>query len=283
MTLDNMFVRGTVTTSQPIINATQTWNAGGVTFAGVKIAISNTASAAASLPFQVLGGAAGATNLFSVRIDGLTTVTSGGLTVAAGTTSVQALTAGGTVTVLSRIVNTSGDLDLDSNGANLVRINRSGGTGGFVVFAGGTLTANLSITDAGVTTFRAGVSGITTLAGTGAVSGFTSITLTGLIQTTLTTEQMRLRYDATYYLSTTVASDGKVTWTTSATSGGNQVFTFGGSVGGATIVSVDGAVKTAANVTWDLGAYSAAGVALDATHYVAVTIAGVAYKLGVVT
>lgn len=88
ITLDNLFVRGTVTTSAPIIAATQTWNAGGVTFTGVSIAITNTASAAASLPFQVLGGAAGATNLFSVRIDGLTTVTSGGLTVTAGSLGV---------------------------------------------------------------------------------------------------------------------------------------------------------------------------------------------------
>ena len=39
---------GTVTTSTPLIDATQTWNAGGVTFTGWKLNITNTASASAS-------------------------------------------------------------------------------------------------------------------------------------------------------------------------------------------------------------------------------------------
>ena len=58
----------------------------------------------------------------------------------------------------------------------------------------------------------AGISGVTTLAGTGAISGFTSITLTGLIQTTLTTEQLRLRYDSANYCSVTVGADGTTTF-----------------------------------------------------------------------
>lgn len=37
-----------LTTSQPVLNITQTWNAGGVTFTGVLLNITNTASAAAS-------------------------------------------------------------------------------------------------------------------------------------------------------------------------------------------------------------------------------------------
>lgn len=40
---------GTVTTSNPLISATQTWNAGGVTFTGLLLNITNTASAAASM------------------------------------------------------------------------------------------------------------------------------------------------------------------------------------------------------------------------------------------
>lgn len=40
---------GTITTSQPIIDATQTWNAGGVAFSGFKLNVTDTASAAASL------------------------------------------------------------------------------------------------------------------------------------------------------------------------------------------------------------------------------------------
>jgi hypothetical protein len=40
---------GTVTTSSPVIDAAQTWNAGGVTFTGLKFNATDTASAAASL------------------------------------------------------------------------------------------------------------------------------------------------------------------------------------------------------------------------------------------
>ncbi len=47
----------TVTTSNPVLNLTQTWNAGAVTFTGIKLDVTNTASAAASLlmDFQVGG------------------------------------------------------------------------------------------------------------------------------------------------------------------------------------------------------------------------------------
>lgn len=40
---------GTVTTSAPVLDATQTWNAGAVTFTGVRLNVTDTASAAASL------------------------------------------------------------------------------------------------------------------------------------------------------------------------------------------------------------------------------------------
>lgn len=47
----------TVTTSQPILNLSQTWNAGGVTFTGYKFNVTDTASAAASLLMDLqLGG-----------------------------------------------------------------------------------------------------------------------------------------------------------------------------------------------------------------------------------
>ena len=57
---------GTVTTSIPLIDSTQTWNAGGVTFTGLKLNITNTASAVASMfaDFQ-LGG----TSYVQVRRD----------------------------------------------------------------------------------------------------------------------------------------------------------------------------------------------------------------------
>jgi hypothetical protein len=48
---------GTVTTSAPVINATQTWNDGGVTFTGIKADVTSTASAAGSLLLDLkLGG-----------------------------------------------------------------------------------------------------------------------------------------------------------------------------------------------------------------------------------
>lgn len=61
---------GTVVTSLPILTGTQTWNDAGVTFIGESLAITNTASAAASKFFSYLGGAGGVTELAYLRIDG---------------------------------------------------------------------------------------------------------------------------------------------------------------------------------------------------------------------
>jgi hypothetical protein len=49
LALDNLFTRGTVTVSSPVIDAAQTWNAVGTTFTGLKFNATDTASAAASL------------------------------------------------------------------------------------------------------------------------------------------------------------------------------------------------------------------------------------------
>jgi hypothetical protein len=64
------------TTSSPPLTLTQTWNAGGVTFEGIKFTITDTASASASLAMQILGGAAGTTNLLSVTRLGVLTAAS---------------------------------------------------------------------------------------------------------------------------------------------------------------------------------------------------------------
>lgn len=63
------FASGTLTTSNPFA-VTQTWNAGGVSFVGVNLAFTETASAAASNYFQILGGAAGTTSEFAVAKGG---------------------------------------------------------------------------------------------------------------------------------------------------------------------------------------------------------------------
>lgn len=54
---------GTATTDQQALSITQTWNNAAVTFTGVKIAITDTASASASKALEILGGAAGTTSL----------------------------------------------------------------------------------------------------------------------------------------------------------------------------------------------------------------------------
>lgn len=79
---------GTATTNVVAGLFTQTRNAAGVTFDGaLKVVITDTASAAGSLAFQILGGAAGTTNI-------LYTNKSGGLLI--GTTTANALYIGST-------------------------------------------------------------------------------------------------------------------------------------------------------------------------------------------
>jgi hypothetical protein len=57
---------GTATTAVSPLALTQTWNAAGTTFPGLTLTITDIASAAGSLALQILGGAAGTTNLFSL-------------------------------------------------------------------------------------------------------------------------------------------------------------------------------------------------------------------------
>lgn len=59
---------GTITTSTPAISATQTWNAGGVTFTGWKLNVTDTASASGSMLLDVQ---AGSVSQFSVRKNGV--------------------------------------------------------------------------------------------------------------------------------------------------------------------------------------------------------------------
>jgi hypothetical protein len=60
----------TATTDVQALSATQMWNNASVTFTGWKFTIIDTASASGSLALQILGGASGTTNLFSVNKDG---------------------------------------------------------------------------------------------------------------------------------------------------------------------------------------------------------------------
>ena len=67
---------GTITASDPF-TFTQTWNNGSISFRGLRIVITDTASAATSYPVEVLGGAAGATVLFRIDKSGFATFASG--------------------------------------------------------------------------------------------------------------------------------------------------------------------------------------------------------------
>lgn len=64
---------GAATTAVSPLALTQTWNAAGITFPGLTLTITDTASAAGSLALQILGGAGGATNLLSLSKGGLLT------------------------------------------------------------------------------------------------------------------------------------------------------------------------------------------------------------------
>lgn len=61
------FTGGTITTSNPVLDATSTWNAGGVTFTGLKFNVTDTASATASLLMDLQ---VGGSSRLSVRKDG---------------------------------------------------------------------------------------------------------------------------------------------------------------------------------------------------------------------
>lgn len=84
----------TVTSSTPVINVTQTWNAGGVTFTGIKENITSTASASGSLLADLqVGGTS------KWKVDKSGNVTAAGSVTAAGVISSAAITpstAGGT-------------------------------------------------------------------------------------------------------------------------------------------------------------------------------------------
>jgi len=72
--------QGTLPNPATWLSLSATWNDAADTFRGVDITITNTASAAASTPFRIRGGAAGTTELFSVAANGYTTVPGGGFT-----------------------------------------------------------------------------------------------------------------------------------------------------------------------------------------------------------
>ena len=144
---------GTVTADTPVYDATQTWNAGAVTFTGLKFNATDTASAAASL---LLDLQVGSTSKFKVGKDGTITAAAG-LTIAgalAGATSVSVT--GGTVTADTPVYNATQTwnaggvtftglkfnvTDTASAAASLLLDLQVGGASKFKVQKDGTITA----------------------------------------------------------------------------------------------------------------------------------------------
>lgn len=79
----NTFAAGTITTSQPL-TVTQTWNASGITFDGLLIQITSTASAAASSPLRIQ---VGGVDIFNLSKTGLGFATGGATPWPTGTRS----------------------------------------------------------------------------------------------------------------------------------------------------------------------------------------------------
>jgi len=89
----------TVTTDAPVLNLSQTWNASGTTFTGLKLNVTNTASATASslLDLQV-----GGSSLFKVRRDNLLQLNLGAtLGTITGTADGEWFLVGGNVNIIS--------------------------------------------------------------------------------------------------------------------------------------------------------------------------------------
>lgn len=123
---------GTVTTSSPLISGSQTWNDGAVSFIGTTYAYTETGSAAGSIYFRILGGAAGATTEFSVAKGGATTV-NGSFNAGGNIVSNN----GAILASASNVVGWSGLtlLSAPSDGAVKVHNNAQNGTSSFIIGA----------------------------------------------------------------------------------------------------------------------------------------------------
>lgn len=139
--------------------------------------------------------------------------------------------------------------------------------------------ARLSISSAGAFDFKSNP-----------LSGITTLTTTGRISNTVTTEQLRLQYDSTHYQSVTVDSAGNTIWNAVGTGGGSTGHYF--RVNGANVLAVDGnaavtfggAVSgiTTLSTTNNITATNALGVTLTLNAAGAGTGARVAFQASAV-
>ena len=116
---------GTLTASAPALDVTQTWNNSGVTFTGLKLNVTNTASGGSSLLADLqIGGA----SLFSVRKDGVVTTTAGFVTTG-GFSGFTARDDNGFF-----IIGTSSDVRLNRDSAGMLALRLGATQQGFRVY-----------------------------------------------------------------------------------------------------------------------------------------------------
>jgi hypothetical protein len=162
-----------------IYNLTDTWNDAGISFSGIKLNVTDTASASGSklLDLQINGsskitvGKAG-----NVTATGIIESTNGGFKFPDGTTQTTASTAGGTVTSVTGAGTVSG---LTLTGS--VTTSGSLTLGGTLTLTSGNVTTALGYTPYNATNpagYTTNVGTVTSVAGTGTVSG---LSLTGSV------------------------------------------------------------------------------------------------------
>ena len=142
----------TVTTSKPVFDFSQVWNAGGVAFTGLKGYFTDTASAAASL---FLDFGVGGTSKFRVRKDGQLTIqgaTANDLTTFQGGASAS-------ITHMSNALGAHATIAFDGTGSGGPFVIKSGSGGSFVWQSTG--RSDAGVTDLGIFRAAAGVLNVT--------------------------------------------------------------------------------------------------------------------------
>lgn len=194
----------TVTASEPVLNLTQTWNNGAVVFTGARINVTNTASAAGSLLWDVQVGGVTAFNV--TRTGGV--AFPGNLSMN-GTAGAQATLASGTVTAsappltvtqtwnnagvtfsgaLVNITNTasaatSNLLDLQVGGTSVFNVNRAGeiwgsNTANRIIGNTGSSSPQIAFATSGTVTLRSSANGVVLIGNTNAILVFNATTTT---------------------------------------------------------------------------------------------------------
>jgi hypothetical protein len=150
--------QGWITASAPVLDATTTWNAGGTTFTGIKLNVTNTASAAASL---LLDLQVGSVTMFSIDKLGQVKINGGSAT--AGN-FIQILFKEETVAVANGVLTQDGTANFIPAGAFILALRFKVGTqpGGTAWYSAGTSTGATAYLPTGTST----AAGTTSFGGT---------------------------------------------------------------------------------------------------------------------